>query len=70
MKIILGYLAQTLILSASMIGEYSSQKGDLPDKKSPVGFEDELEIPNARLAHFPAQIGHWGISKRLTNHFQ
>jgi len=70
MKIILGYLAQTLFLSVSMIGEYSSQKGEMPERKMPAGFEDDAEIPHARLAHFPAQIGHWRMSSRITNHFQ
>ena len=70
MKIILGYLAQTLFLSVSMIGEYSSQKGEMPARKMPAGFEDDAKIPHARLAHFPAQIGHWRMSSRITNHFQ
>lgn len=68
MKLIVAYLAQTFFLS--LLGENSGQKGEQLSRKLPIGLGDDLDIPHARLAHFPAQIGHWGISRRITNHFQ
>jgi hypothetical protein len=66
MKLIVAYLAQTFFLS--VLGEKSGQTGEHSNRKLPFGFEDEMEIPHARLAHFPAQIGHWRISSRVANH--
>ena len=66
MKFIIASLANIFILSVVRKG--NGQNGSGVEKKPALGFEGDEDIPNARLAHFPAQIGHWGISLGVMSH--
>ena len=66
MKLVVQFFAQTLFHSTGE-GTYGLTHQN-SENRPPVGFEEETQIPHARLAHFPAQIGHWGISSRIRNH--
>lgn len=66
MEFIIACLAQAFLFR-------NSERNSVPPaernyEKPPGAFEDDNEIPHARLAHFPAQIGHWRISLSVTNH--
>jgi|GEM_PF-3535907 len=68
MKIILAYFAQTFFVLSHE--QHTSEIGEQHVPSLRAGLDDEQEIPHARLAHFPAQIGHWSVSQRLTAHNQ
>ena len=62
MKVLISALFQTFFAST---GESFSGFGSTFEHPTQLrGFWGGDEIPYARLAHFPAQIGHWRISSR------